>query len=258
MINIYLVGKFNEYTQKLNQILMDKFKVQLCSDKAEMLKGMMRMNLPDIIIINMQDIDGNLIKIFTDLYLNYSKVPVICVGNSQELFSFEQFISLGNFTTFTKELDEDAFINAIYTLTKISNSTSSDERKFGDETGLNLRKRILLIDDNATQLRSIKGMFPEKYEVSMATSAAEALIIIGKKRPDLIFLDYDMPICDGKMTLAMIRNVEETKMTPVVFLTGYGDKAHIQNVMALKPAGYLLKPAKEDQLLTFAKKILKY
>jgi len=118
------------------------------------------------------------------------------------------------------------------------------------------QKHILLIDDNALQLRALRGILKEEYHVSMATSAMEAMEIIRKDCPDLIFLDYDMPVCDGRMTLEMIRNTEEAKDTPVVFLTGVDDKEHINAVLKLKPAGYLLKPAKQKRIFDIIHELL--
>lgn len=114
----------------------------------------------------------------------------------------------------------------------------------------------MLVDDNAMQLRTLNEMLKQKYEVQMATSGMKALTLIGKKKPDIIFLDYEMPMCDGKMTLEMIREVEEAKDIPVVFLTGVNDKEHIEAVLRLKPAGYLLKPASADMIFSTLDKFL--
>ncbi len=118
------------------------------------------------------------------------------------------------------------------------------------------KKLILLVDDNAVQLRVLREILKEQYDVQMATSGMKALMMIAKRLPDLIILDYDMPVCDGKMTLEMIRDVEEAKDIPVVFLTGIHDKEHIQAVLDLHPAGYLLKPAKKETLFETIEKIL--
>ncbi|MEE0863350.1 MAG: response regulator [Lachnospiraceae bacterium] len=98
-------------------------------------------------------------------------------------------------------------------------------------------------------------MLKEKYEVRVATSGMQALTLIGKKKTDLIFLDYEMPICDGKMTLEMIRELDESKDIPVVFLTGVSDKEHIAAVLDLKPEGYLLKPANSDVIYKTIEKV---
>ena len=99
-------------------------------------------------------------------------------------------------------------------------------------------------------------MLKDKYDVRMATSGTQALTMIGKEKPDMIFLDYEMPVCDGKRTLEMIREQEETKDIPVVFLTGVSDKENITAVLELKPAGYLLKPADASRILATIEEVL--
>ena len=102
----------------------------------------------------------------------------------------------------------------------------------------------------------MKKMLEEYYEVALAISGAQAMTSIGKKRPDLILLDYEMPVCDGKMTLEMIRADEDLQSIPVVFLTSINDRANIEAVLKLKPAGYFLKPPVKDRLLGELEKIL--
>ena len=65
-----------------------------------------------------------------------------------------------------------------------------------------------------------------------------------------------MPVCDGKMTLEMIRADEDLTSIPVVFLTAVNDRANIEAVLKLKPAGYFLKPPVKDRLLLEIDKIL--
>ena len=125
-----------------------------------------------------------------------------------------------------------------------------------DTMELNEKKTVLLIDDNAVQIRTLNVMLKEKYNVLMATSGVKALTLLEKKVPDIIFLDYEMPECDGRMTLEMIRQVENVKDIPVVFLTGLNDKEHIDSVLELNPAGYLMKPASIDSILEMIDKVL--
>ena len=94
----------------------------------------------------------------------------------------------------------------------------------------------------------LSEMLKEEYDVMLANSAMKALTMIGKRVPDVILLDYEMPMCDGRMALQMIREVEEAKNIPVIFLTGVKSAAHIRAVLELHPSGYLLKPAARDML----------
>lgn len=102
----------------------------------------------------------------------------------------------------------------------------------------------------------MKAMLEADYEVAVAISGAQAMTSIGKKRPDLILLDYEMPVCDGRMTLEMIRADEELGSIPVIFLTAVNDRENIEAVLGLKPAGYMLKPPVKDKLLAEIAKIL--
>lgn len=83
----------------------------------------------------------------------------------------------------------------------------------------------------------------------MVTSGLDALSAICQKKPDLILLDYQMPLFDGKQTLEKIREFEGAQGIPVVFVTSVNDKDHIKAVIDLKPAGYLLKPVDGERLL---------
>ena len=76
----------------------------------------------------------------------------------------------------------------------------------------------------------------------------KAMTSIGKNRPDLILLDYEMPVCDGRQTLEMIRADDDLKDIPVIFLTSVNDREHIQSVLELHPQGYLLKPPVQEKL----------
>ncbi len=115
--------------------------------------------------------------------------------------------------------------------------------------GLEEREHILIVDDNAMVLRNIKQMIQEKYSVAVATSGSQCFTQIGKKKPDLILLDYQMPIMDGKMVLEMLQQDEETKQIPVVFLTSESDRDVVSEILRLKPAGYLLKTPAKDRLM---------
>ena len=118
------------------------------------------------------------------------------------------------------------------------------------------KKKILLIDDNVIQLRTLKVILQKNYSVDMATNCEDALIILKRSKPDMIFLDYEMPECNGKETLEKIRQMEGAENIPVVFLTGVKDKENIAAVLKLNPAGYMLKPAEQDKIMEMAQKII--
>jgi CheY-like chemotaxis protein len=111
------------------------------------------------------------------------------------------------------------------------------------------RKNILLVDDDVTFLKTIKGWLAPQYRVTIVTSGAQALMYIADNKPDLILLDYEMPVTSGPQVLEMIRSETKTDSIPVIFLTGKGDRESVMKVLALKPDGYLLKSTEKAALL---------
>ncbi len=113
------------------------------------------------------------------------------------------------------------------------------------------KKKILMVDDSGTVLRNMKSILDEKYEIVMANSGAMAIKCITLNKPDLILLDYEMPICNGAMVFEMIKGEKEFEDIPIIFLTGKNDKESVMKVMDLKPQGYLLKSMSPKKILEF-------
>ncbi len=101
--------------------------------------------------------------------------------------------------------------------------------------------RVLVVDDSGAMLRAVKSWLDDKYHVTLANSGIAAIKSMALNRPDLILLDYDMPVCNGKQVLEMIRMELEYVDLPVIFLTRRGDPAAVMGVRELKPERYLLK-----------------
>lgn len=111
------------------------------------------------------------------------------------------------------------------------------------------KKSILLVDDDPTFLKMMKGWLDSEYRVTIVTSGMQALMYLAENKPDLILLDYEMPVTSGPQVLEMIRSETKVDRVPVMFLTGKGDKASVMKVLSLKPDGYLLKSLNREQIL---------
>lgn len=113
------------------------------------------------------------------------------------------------------------------------------------------KKQILIVDDSDFMRSNMIRLLGEDYDMLESNSSIAAIKTITVNRPDLILLDYEMPVCDGRQTLEMIRSDEDIADIPVVFLTGRGDAESVKKVMALKPRGYLLKTMPEEDIKKF-------
>ena len=156
-------------------------------------------------------------------------LPIFTVGNDEDLIAIRKLV-----TMVQKEFKRPVNVKNM-TLDIKTYLEAHDKKK---------KLKILAVDDSGIILNNIKNWLGDKYQVMLADSGLSAIKCMTLNRPDLILLDYEMPVCDGRQTLAMIRENNEFKDIPVIFLTGKQDKQSILQVMDLKPEGYLLKTMK--------------
>ena len=109
------------------------------------------------------------------------------------------------------------------------------------QTQAQAQKTILLVDDDAVMIRTLREGLSTSYKVLPANSGANALKILERSKPDLILLDYEMPEMSGPEVLAVLRSNDDTANIPVMFLTAKNDLASISLIEALKPDGHMLK-----------------
>lgn len=110
--------------------------------------------------------------------------------------------------------------------------------------------RILVVDDSSTIRRSAETMLTaEGYDVVTAENGFEALSMVARHNPDLIFVDIMMPRLDGYETCSLIKHNKTFRETPVIMLSskdGLFDRARGRIVGSEQ---YLTKPFTKDELL---------
>lgn len=125
--------------------------------------------------------------------------------------------------------------NALTAVEKYLNQNEV-EKKAAD-----FKKKVLVVDDSDFMLKTLQDLLGNDYEVIVAKSGLSAIRGITLERPDLILLDYEMPVCDGSQVLEMIRAEKDFADIPVIFLTSRVDRESVKKVIELKPNGYLSK-----------------
>jgi DNA-binding NtrC family response regulator len=108
------------------------------------------------------------------------------------------------------------------------------------------KKRVLLIDDEARVRTSLKMVLEPSYDILQAADAQEGLDVFRKEGPDLVLLDIILPGTDGLAVLQTLRS--ESKMVPVIMLTGTKSVKTAVDAMKLGAADYLSKPFDVDEL----------
>ncbi|MCR4956874.1 MAG: response regulator [Lachnospiraceae bacterium] len=244
MRKILFVGKMNQIMKDLHEYLEPFFHVQICAVDRSTMAGMLDVTKPEMVLISLigvLEMDGG---IFTELSIRKEKIPVLTIGTEEECNRFLKYYESSQFTNLVRPVANRSVLEGICTCLGLN----PQEVARGEIEDKPTRKRVLVIDDEATTLRSIKGMLDDAYEVMIATSGVKAMTMMGKKRPDIVLLDYEMPVVDGRQTLEMMKSEEDLKDIPVVFLTSVNDRENIEAVLKLQPAGYMLKPARKDKL----------
>ncbi len=118
------------------------------------------------------------------------------------------------------------------------------------------RKHVLVVDDDIRMLKVVKEHLKNDYDVATAINGKLAIGFLQKKKTDLILLDYVMPGESGPEVFRKLKENPETKNIPVLFVTGVDDLSKIQEVLKLRPQGYLLKPIDRNKLMESVKKII--
>ena len=122
-----------------------------------------------------------------------------------------------------------------------ASNAMAEIEKYLIEKEKNTRPKILIVDDSITIRQGMKRLLSESYDVAEVGSGTAAIRSITLDRPDLVLLDYEMPVCDGSHVLAMLRSEKEFADVPVIFLTSRSDPESVKKVLSLKADGYLLK-----------------
>ena len=279
MKKVLLVGQFTARFREINKSLTGKYEVRASVNKLEIFKGMFKLNKPDIVVMLLQDLDETNESLFRELKKEYKDIPVVYMGIDLEDEKTPKYLLSKQFEYIEEPYTVEQLMEKIeYMLEKdiseeesieLSGKESAEEKTeeqketedkvsaerkiYKNETE---RKTILVVDDSGIFLRMMKGLLEEKYDVIITTSGLKAITLVHEKKPDLILLDYEMPLYDGRETMMKIRESQDTKDIPIVFVTAVNDKEHIKAVLAQKPAGYLLKPLDKDRLLRIVRDII--
>lgn len=104
-------------------------------------------------------------------------------------------------------------------------------------------KTILIVDDIADNLKILKELLSsENYLVKVANNGKKCLDIANKTKPDLILLDIMMPDMNGYEVCKKLKENEETKDIPVIFVTAKGDIEDETYGFEVGAVDYISKP----------------
>jgi CheY-like chemotaxis protein len=113
-----------------------------------------------------------------------------------------------------------------------------------------MAKTILVVDDDELVRVALNELLkPEGYEVHLASRGAEALEKLDQNGYDLLMLDIIMPEMDGFELCRKIRERENYRDTPIVFLTAKSRDEDREQGIEAGANLFLSKPISPDKLL---------
>lgn len=121
------------------------------------------------------------------------------------------------------------------------------------------KKTILLVDDVLFFLEQEKTFFNRSdFELLIARSGVEALEIIRRERPDLVFMDLYMPEMNGDRCCHIIKTDDDLKVTPVIMVTSGSDDGAFELCWEAGCDDIITKPINRLYLLAITKKYLPF
>jgi DNA-binding SARP family transcriptional activator len=118
------------------------------------------------------------------------------------------------------------------------------------------KQTVLVVEDNALNRDLTNAILTTAgYHVILANDGADALMLIGRARVDLMLLDVDLPFIDGHKVLEALN--EKGIVVPTIFISGLpGEEAEVK-AFAIGAADFIRKPVKNSVLLARVAKVLK-
>jgi two-component system chemotaxis response regulator CheY len=119
-------------------------------------------------------------------------------------------------------------------------------------------KKILIVDDSATILMSMRGMLERAgHAVSDAASAEAAVTALqGGLRPDLVITDFHMGAMNGIDLVREVRKMANLRFIPVLMVTTESQQAKRMEAKAAGATGWLVKPVQPEALLQVIKQVV--
>jgi two-component system chemotaxis response regulator CheY len=104
-------------------------------------------------------------------------------------------------------------------------------------------KTCLLVDDSKTIRMAVRDMLASlQFEVSEAADGAQALAACEKAFPEVVLLDWNMPVMNGLEFLKALRGKQGGGAPVVIFCTTENSIEHIQAGLAAGANEYIMKP----------------
>ena len=107
-------------------------------------------------------------------------------------------------------------------------------------------KKVLIVDDIPDNIKLLKDILKDSYQIKVANSGKRCIDIVSKeKNIDLVLLDVMMPDMSGYEVCEYFKKENDFKDIPIIFVTAKGDVHDEEYGLSLGAVDYISKPVKE-------------
>jgi len=200
---------------------------------------------PDLILldVNMPDIDGYEAIKGLKSDERYMEIPVMFLTGNSDRESVVKGLSLGAVDYVVKPFTTIKLVESIETHL---NPKKNKDKSGGD--GNDNKPSVLIVDDVSSMLRAMQYALHDRYKVFVLSKSEDVIDFLRNKTPDLILLDYVMPVLSGFDLIPMIRALPDHKDTPIMIITTEGTSEHVSEAMTLGASDFIVKPFKPLEL----------
>jgi len=240
---IIYVDDVNYSLMTLKNRLNEHYEIYPAESVVKMYEYLEHMK-PDLILmdVNMPDIDGYDAIKSLKADERYSDIPVMFLTGNSDRESVVKGLSLGAVDYVIKPFTSVKLIESI-------DNQLNPEKQKSDGTGEDGNKpMVLVVDDVSSMLRAIQYALHDRYKVYVLSKSEDALDFLKTKTPELIVLDYLMPVINGFDLIPLIRALPEHKDTPIIMITTEGTLDHVSKSMSLGASDFIVKPFKPKEL----------
>ena len=121
-----------------------------------------------------------------------------------------------------------------------------------------MKPYILVVEDEAPLITLLRYNLEEAgFEVDEATNGEEALLSVRERRPDLVVLDWMLPVVSGIEVCRQLRRRRETRDLPVIMLTARSEETDRIRGLDSGADDYLTKPFSPKELIARIRAVLR-
>jgi two-component system phosphate regulon response regulator PhoB len=123
---------------------------------------------------------------------------------------------------------------------------------------MNTAPSVLIVEDEAALVTLLRyNLEREGFQVIEAGDGEEALLLARERKPDIVLLDWMLPLLSGIEVCRQLRRLPETRLVPIIMLTARGEEGDKLRGLDSGADDYVTKPFSPTELIARVRAVLR-